>query len=144
MNTEKAMTAKVGEQVTLRLSTSDEVEAEIVHIKEENDSRILVFKIDEKVADLLEYRKISIDIIWWKYTGLKVSNQALIEEDDKIYVERNMVGYTERLLVKVLRQNDTYSIVESYSDEELESLGYSAEEISGMKNIKLYDEVVLH
>ena len=50
----------------------------------------------------------------------------------------------EKILIKVLRQNDTYSIVESYSDEELESLGYSAEEISGMKNIKLYDEVVLH
>ncbi len=141
---EKSSAAKVGDRVILRLSTSDEIDATIVHIVEEDDQRILVFEINEKVEELLEFRLITIDIIWWKYTGLKVSNQALIEEDDKIYVERNMVGYTERLLVKVLRQNDTYSIVESYSDEELESLGYSAEEISGMKNIKLYDEVVLH
>ena len=144
IDTEKSSAAKVGDRVILRLSTSDEINATIVHIVEEDDQRILVFEINEKVEELLEFRLITIDIIWWKYTGLKVSNQALIEEDDKIYVERNMVGYTERLLVKVLRQNDTYSIVESYSDEELESLGYSAEEISGMKNIKLYDEVVLH
>lgn len=144
IDTEKSSAAKVGDRVILRLSTSDEIDATIVHIVEEDDQRILVFEISEKVEELLEFRLITIDIIWWKYTGLKVSNQALIEEDDKIYVERNMVGYTERLLVKVLRQNDTYSIVESYSDEELESLGYSAEEISGMKNIKLYDEVVLH
>lgn len=144
IDTEKSSAAKVGDRVILRLSTSDEIDATIVHIVEEDDQRILVFEINEKVEELLEYRLITIDIIWWKYTGLKVSNQALIDEDDKIYVERNMVGYTERLLVKVLRQNDTYSIVESYSDEELESLGYSAEEISGMKNIKLYDEVVLH
>ena len=144
IDTEKSSAAKVGDRVILRLSTSDEIDATIVHIVEEDDQRILVFEINEKVEELLEFRLITIDIIWWKYTGLKVSNQALIEEDDKIYVERNMVGYTERLLVKVLRQNDTYSIVESYSDEELESLGYSAEEISGMKNIKLYDEVVLH
>lgn len=144
IDTEKSSAAKVGDRVILRLSTSDEIDATIVHIVEEDDQRILVFEISEKVEELLEFRLITIDIIWWKYTGLKVSNQALIEEDDKIYVERNMVGYTERLLVKVLRQNDTYSIVESYSDEELESLGYSAEEISEMKNIKLYDEVVLH
>lgn len=144
IDTEKSSAAKVGDRVILRLSTSDEIDATIVHIVEEDDQRILVFEINEKVEELLEFRLITIDIIWWKYTGLKVSNQALIEEDDKIYVERNMAGYTERLLVKVLRQNDTYSIVESYSDEELESLGYSAEEISGMKNIKLYDEVVLH
>lgn len=144
INTEKSSAAKVGDIVTLRLSTSDEIEATIVHIVEEDNQRILVFEIKEKVEELLEFRLITIDIIWWKYTGLKVSNQALIEEDDKIFVERNMPGYTEKLLVKVLRQNDTYSIVESYTDEELENIGYSADEIKEMKTIKLYDEVLLH
>ena len=144
INTEKSSAAKVGDIVTLRLSTSDEIEATIVHIVEEDNQRILVFEIKEKVEELLEFRLITIDIIWWKYTGLKVSNQALIEEDDKIFVERNMPGYTEKLLVKVLRQNDTYSIVESYTDEELENIGYSADEIKEMKIIKLYDEVLLH
>ena len=144
INTEKSSAAKVGDIVTLRFSTSDEIEATIVHIVEEDNQRILVFEIKEKVEELLEFRLITIDIIWWKYTGLKVSNQALIEEDDKIFVERNMPGYTEKLLVKVLRQNDTYSIVESYTDEELENIGYSADEIKEMKSIKLYDEVLLH
>lgn len=146
MNTEKAMTAKVGEQVTLRLSTSDEVEAEIVHIKEENDSRILVFKIDEKVADLLEYRKISIDIIWWKYTGWKISNSCILEttkNDNEIsYVEKNRAGYPEKVLIKVLRQNESYSIVKNYEKEELRALGYSEEEISDMGSINLYDEII--
>ena len=98
INTEKSSAAKVGDIVTLRLSTSDEIEATIVHIVEEDNQRILVFEIKEKVEELLEFRLITIDIIWWKYTGLKVSNQALIEEDDKIFVERNMPGYTERYL----------------------------------------------
>ena len=146
MNTEKAMTAKVGEKVTLRLSTSDEVEAEIVHIKEENDSRILVFKIDEKVADLLEYRKISIDIIWWKYTGWKISNSCILEttkNDNEIsYVEKNRAGYPEKVLIKVLRQNESYSIVKNYEKEELRALGYSEEEISDMGSINLYDEII--
>lgn len=143
-DSEKAMLAQVGDTVILKLSNSDEIDAEIVYIKEEDQKRILVFEIEEDVSDLLEYRKISFDIIWWKYEGLKVSNSCIIDEDDKAYVERTSAGYTEKILVKVLRQNDTYSIIENYSDEELENLGYSEEEISDMKTIKLYDEIILH
>ena len=144
MNTEKAMIAQVGDKVSLRLSNSDEIEAEIIYIKEEDEKRILVFKIEEDVTDLLEYRKISFDVIWWKYTGWKISNSCVLEENDQTYVERNTTGYTEKIPVKVLRQNDTYSIVENYTDDELRELGYTDEEISDIKKIKLYDEIILH
>lgn len=143
-DSEKAMLAQVGDKLLLKLSNSDEVDAEIVYIKEEDQKRILVFKIKEDVTDLLEYRKISFDIIWWKYSGLKISNSCIIEENDKSYIERTTAGYTEKILIKVLRQNDTYSIVENYTDEELRNLGYSEDEISDMKKIKLYDEIILH
>ena len=144
INTEKAFGANVGDKVTLRLLTLTEVDAEICYIKDEEKDRIIVFKIEDDVSELLEYRKISLDIIWWKYTGLKVSNSALIEEDDKMYAERQRAGLPEKILVKVLRQNDTYSIIENYDDEELANLGYSEEEIDDMSKIKLYDEIMLH
>lgn len=144
INTEKSMSANIGDKVLLRLSNSDEIEAEITYIKDEEKSRIIVFKIMEDVDELLEYRKISMDIVWWNYSGLKISNSALIEENDKSYVERNKAGFTEKILVKVLRQNDTYSIAENYDEEELKALGYSDEEISNMETISLYDEIVLH
>lgn len=145
-DTEKGLSSKVGDKVTIRLSNSNEIEAKINYIKDEEKNRIIVFEITEDIDDLLEYRKISLDIIWWKYSGLKVSNSALIEEDDKVYVEKSKAGYTEKILVKVLRQNDTYSIVENYEDEELKELGYSEEEISSMdeNKLNLYDEIVLH
>ena len=144
VSSENAMSAKVGDKLSLRLSTSDEIDAEIIHIVEEGKERIIVFEIDEKVAELLEFRKISMDIVWWEYTGLKVSNSALIEENDKIYVERKKNGYIQKILVKVLRQNHTYSILENYEEEELKALGYSADEISDRDKIKIYDEVLLH
>lgn len=145
-DTEKGLSSKVGDKVTIRLSNSNEIEAKINYIKDEDKNRIIVFEITEDIDELLEYRKISLDIIWWKYSGLKVSNSALIEEDDKVYVEKSKAGYTEKILVKVLRQNDTYSIVENYEDEELKELGYSEEEISSMdeNKLNLYDEIVLH
>lgn len=143
--TEKALEAKVGDTVYLRFSNSVEVDAKISYIKEEdNGKRIIVFEVTDGVEDLIEYRRISFDIVWWKYSGLKISNSAIIEENEKTYVERNRAGSKEKILVKVLRQNDTYSIVQNYDDDELLNMGYSEEEIQNMNKIKLYDEIILH
>jgi hypothetical protein len=120
---------RFGDKLTLRLPDSSLVKAEIVKINEEKNNRIIVFKITENVENLLEYRKISLDIIWWSYSGWKVSNSALIEKNDLTYIKRVRAGVYEEILVKVLRQNDTYSIVENYKDDELLNLGYTTEEI---------------
>ena len=147
MNTERALSAKEGEKVSIRLSNTDEVSAEIVYASESNNNgRILVFKIKDDVEKLIEYRKISLDIIWWKYTGFKVSNDAILKDGDKTYIERSKAGYTDKILVKVERQNETYSIVKNYTNDELIELGYTEEDVSDMKNLKLklYDEIILH
>lgn len=147
MNTERALSAKEGEKVSIRLSNTDEVSAEIVYASEsDNNRRILVFKIKDDVEKLIEYRKISLDIIWWKYTGFKVSNDAILKDGDKTYIERSKAGYTDKILVKVERQNETYSIVKNYTNDELIELGYTEADVSDMKNLKLklYDEIILH
>ena len=144
IQSEKATLAKIGDNVTLRLSNANEINAEIVYVKEEKNNTILVFKIEENVSELLTYRKISFDVIWWKYTGWKISNSCIIEENDQTYVETNATGYLEKIPIKVLRQNDTYSIVENYTEQELIELGYSEKEIADMNKIKLYDEIILH
>ena len=143
MNTGNSEVAEVGDKVILRLPDSSEVKAEIVKINEDDGKRIIIFKIKEKVENLLEYRKISLDVIWWKYSGWKVSNSALIEKNDLTYIIRNRAGVKEEVLVKVLRQNDTYSIVENYSEDELLNLGFTQDEIVGFPKIKLYDEIVV-
>lgn len=145
MQTEKAHDAKVGDKVSLRFSTSEEIDAEIVDILKNNDEDdvIIVFEVFENVENLIEYRKISFDIVWWKYTGLKISNSAIIEENDKTYVEKNKIGYQEKIEVFVLRQNETYSII-AYTDDDFEKLGFSEEEIDEIKRIELYDEIILH
>ena len=145
INTEYGQEVEVGDVVKIRFSNSKEINATIVYIKEEDkDSRIIVFEILDYVQDLVQYRKISFDIIWWKYSGLKVSNQAIIEENERSYIETNREGKMVRILVKVLRQNETYSIVTNYEDEELKEMGFTDDEIANRYKIKLYDEVVLH
>ena len=143
IDTENSEVAEIGDKVILRLPDGSEMDAKIVKIHEEDDKRIIIFKIRENVEKLVEYRKISMDIIWWQYKGWKVSNNALIEKDDLTYIVRLRAGIKEEILVKILRQNDTYSIVENYTDDELLDLGISQDEIVTFPKIKLYDEIVV-
>ena len=145
INTEKSSSVKVGDSVKLNLPNSTDVNATIEYIKEENDDkRIIVFKITDNVENLIKYRKIYIDIIWWSYKGLKISNSSLQEENDLYYVQKSKAGYTEKIYVKVLRQNDTYSIVENYTDEELVQLGFDIDYIKKRQELNVYDEILLY
>ena len=145
MNSEETISAQKGDKVKIRLSTNDEIKAEIVHINEDLDARILILEIDRLTDKLINYRKISFDIIWSSDSGFKVPNKAIAkDEKDLAYIVRTRSGYLTKLLVKIVSSNENYSIVTTYSSEELTNLGYSEEEISDYKKIKLYDEILLH
>lgn len=88
---EEAKKAEVGKKTfKIRLASQDEINATISSIKEEKDgSRTIVFRVTECVEELINYRKISIDVIWWEETGLRVPNSSLIYDNGLSYVVRN-------------------------------------------------------
>ena len=143
-HTEEAQNAQVGDKIRVRLPSGSEVSAEITYILQNDDDRVLILKIEKGVEELISYRKISFDLIWWSETGLKVPNQAIVKENDLVYVVRNRAGYLSKLLVKVKREGEKYSIVEPYDTEELKELGFSNEEIISYKKVSLYDEVIIN
>ncbi len=143
-NSNNAKEAKVGDKVKIRLLNNIEINAEIVYISQENeDETLLVLKTNKEIEELLNYRKVSFDLIWWSYSGLKVPNQAIAEKDGLHYVVRNRAGYLSKILVEVKKQNDRYSIITNYTTDELKELGFSSKEITDMKNINIYDEIIL-
>ncbi len=144
MNSTEAKEAKVGDKLKLRIASSKEISVTISHIVEENEKRVIIFETNQYLPELISYRKISIEVIWWSDNGLKVPNSAIITEEEMNYVTRNRAGYLDKILVKILRKNENYAIVESYSNEELKELGYTDKEILSMKTISLYDEIVLN
>ncbi len=144
-SSEDAKQAQVGDKVKVRLSNNEEVPAEIVNIANDSeDDTLLMLKIEKGIEELINYRKISFDLIWWDAQGLKVPNQAIVKENDLNYVVRKRAGYLNKILVKVTKEGESYSIVESYESEELKELGFSNEEIANYKKISLYDEIVLN
>ena len=113
-------------------------------IKEDNDQEVvIILKLDKQIDELINYRKISFDLIWWNDSGLKVPNQAIVEVDGLNYVVRNRAGYLSKMLVKVTRRSDKYAIVEPYDPDELKDMGFSNDEIMEYKKVSLYDEILL-
>lgn len=144
-SSEDAKSAQISDKITIRLQNSDEIQAEIVNIIEESDnSRTITIKIEKDVEELIDYRKISFDIIWWSAKGYRIPNSAIKEINGLNYVVRNRNGYYNKMLVKILKQNDEYCIVKQYTTEELKELGFTNSEIYSMKNINLYDEIVIN
>lgn len=155
LKSEKAKETEVGTTVKLRLSNGEEISAEVTNITEEEDSRLVTFKIKNGLDILANYRKITFDIIWWSYSGLKVPNTALVAEPAKegsnqegnyiYFVIRNRAGYTDKIPVKVLKQNSSYSIITNYESTELkEQWGYTDAEVKALKTLILYDEIMIH
>lgn len=144
-NSEEAKSAKIDNKVKIRLSNNKVIDAKIAYISQENEEEtLIILEINKQISELANYRKISFDLIWWSSTGLKVPNQAIIEENGLNYVVRNRAGYLDKILVKVTRKNDKYSIVSNYSTDDLEKIGFEKNEISSMKKISIYDELILN
>lgn len=143
-DSEEAKKAEIEQNVKVRLSSNKIIDAKINYVSQENEEEtLIILEINKQIGELANYRKISFDLIWWSSTGLKVPNQAIVEEDGLNYVVRNRAGYLNKILVKVTRKNDKYSIVSSYDREELAKLGFSKTEITNMKNISIYDEIII-
>lgn len=145
MDSKEVMNSKIGSKIKIRLSTNDEIKAEIVHINEENNGRVVILKIDRLTEKLINYRKISFDVIWSSDSGLKIPNRAIRKDEKGLsYVVRTKSGYLTKLIVKIVNSNDNYSIVTTYNSGELTNLGFTQEEISDYKKIKLYDEILYY
>lgn len=148
LDSDYAKDAQVGDEVKIRLPSGNEVDATIEYKTEEKDDYVITFKLEQGVEELTNYRKVSVGIIWWNASGLKVPNSALsYEERDGnqiAYVTRSRIGYEDKILVKILKSNEKYSIVTNYTSEELREMGYTSAEIQNMPSITIYDEILIN
>lgn len=140
----KTIDAKVGRTIKIRLLNSQEIQSKIEYIaQEDDDESLVVLKVDKSINELINYRKISMDILWWSESGLKLPNSAIKYEGDLAYVIRKRAGYTDKIYIKILKQNDKYSVIENYSYEELKEKGIDKEQLENRKTISLYDELAI-
>ncbi|MCI9064182.1 MAG: hypothetical protein HFJ17_06235 [Clostridia bacterium] len=143
LNSQAAKDAKQGDSVKITLASGEEVVATINNINKQNDDEVLiVFKINTLTEEFISYRKISFNITWWSKSGLKVPNDSIAEDDDGYkYVMKKTNNGTEKILIKLLKRNDKYSIISTYNTEDLKALGI---DVNTYKSINQYDTIMMY
>lgn len=143
LSSEAAKNIEVGNKVTITLSSGNEINSEVKYVAKQDDDKVLiVFDLKTLTDELTQYRKISFNITWWSYSGLKVPNSAILEDEQGLkYVIRKKAGLEQKIIVKVLKKNDKYSVVGTYNNSELEALGIDAK---GYIKISQYDNILLY
>lgn len=146
-NTELGNKAKVGDSVILKLSGNEEENAKVVQINEGSGKRTIIFEVDRMTSTVINHRKISVNVIWWKKTGYKIPNQAIYTENvngsDISYILKSKAGVENKCYVKIEKQNETFSIISSYETKELQEIGVNENDIKNNKPITNYDEIII-
>ena len=92
--------------------------------------------------ELINFRKISLNITWWSYEGLKIPNSCIFEDEQGIKnIIKRKNDEDQKIQVKVLKRNDKYSIITNYSTEELEKLKL---DVKNSKKVLQYDKILLY
>lgn len=143
LSSETAKNIEPGKSVLLTLSSGNEVNAIIKYKKEQDDGKILIiFELNTLTDELISYRKISFNITWWSYSGIKVPNVSILEDGNQLkYVLKKTTTGLKKCYIKVLKTNDNYSIISSYSNDDLSALGLDTSTYEG---IDIYDSIMLY
>ena len=141
-NSNEAKKAEIGDKIKIKLADKTEIPATIEYIKYEEKDVLLILKVTQGVEYLTSYRKISLDLIWWEKDGLRIPNSSIIYENGLSYIIRTKGGVLDKILVKVVKENDNYSIIKNYTTEELKEIGFDLQKIETMKKINIYDEII--
>ena len=126
LNSNTAKNVKVGDNVIFTLASGEEVKAKVEYINKQEDSEnvLIIFKLTNVKDEFIEYRKISYNITWWSKSGLKVPNDAILkEESGNSFIIKERAGIYNKIFIKILKENDKYSIVENYTADDYEKLG---------------------
>ena len=127
----------------------------IEYIIKDGDKRYLFIKTKDDVETLSQYRKVSVNLVWWSLEGIKVSNENIAEEtivDEEgnevavlNYVNiQSSTGYVKKVWVKVLNSAGGASIVENYDEQELLDMGLDSSIVKGRSKLNLYDKVLFN
>ncbi len=143
LNSLPAKQAEKEKKVLLTLSNGTEVTAEIFYTKIQDDGKVLIiFKVNTLTEELRSYRKISFNITWWSVAGIKVPNDAILEDENhsKYVLRKTSIG-TSKCYIKIKKTNERYSIIGSYTVEDLQALQIDA---SNYRGIEVYDVIMLY
>lgn len=133
-----------GKSVKIRTTDNDkELKAIVGNVIEDGDKKIVIFNLDEYIADFYNTRVTTVEIILNQYEGAIISNSSIVERNGitGIYTV-DLNGKSNFKPIKVQATNKEYSIIDNGHFKEKSKDDPNKEET--IKTINLYDEVVMN
>lgn len=133
---------KQGTNYTIKIADLENknIRATLIKNIQNEECNYSLFEIDNEIDDVIDYRKLSCEIVWNTFSGMAVPMNAIYNNEEKGYSYVLMVygaDYVE-VPVKILQSSDSIAIVENLTQEELNSIGYTKGFV-----LELYDELVI-
>ena len=141
-DSERALNAIVDSKIKLRFPeiSQDEITGKIEFVTIEDDKAVITFRINRGIENLINYRKLKVDLIWDNESGMKIPASAIKYEEDKakvFVVNGNRVLAKE---VKVLANFNGYAIIDKVEGSSLflyDLIASNAEKVSKDKIVIL-------
>lgn len=133
---------KAGRNYKIRISDLENlvISATLVKNIKEGECNYSLFKIDNEVDALVDYRKLSCEVIWYTETGIAVPLNAIYKDEIQDYDYVLLVYGADyvRVPVKIISQSDSIALVENVEESE-----YKKYNLDTTFKIELYDELVI-
>lgn len=144
VNAEQGEGIEKGKNVRIRPAGQNrELKAVVRSVTDEEDKKIVIFDLDEFIADFYNIRTIEVEIVLSQYEGAIVPNSAIIEREGiKGVYTVDIGGVLNFKPVKIRISNKEFSILYNGSFEQ-----ESKDDPNGTEQIKtvnLYDEIVIN
>lgn len=99
-----------------------------------------LFEINNEIDKLVDYRKLSCEVVWNSINGMAVPLNSIYTDEEQDYEYVLMVYGTEykRILINIVAQSDSIAIVENV-DKSL----YQKYNLDSNFKLELYDELVI-
>ncbi len=99
-----------------------------------------LFEIDNEIDDILDYRKLSCEVVWKTDSGMAIPLNSIHEDEIMHYKYVLMVYGTDyvKIPIRIITQSDSIAIVENVDKEE-----YKKYDLDDSFKLELYDELII-
>lgn len=110
-----------------------------VNIKE-GEYNYSLFEIDNEIDDILDYRKLSCEVVWKTDSGMAIPLNSIHEDEIMHYKYVLMVYGTDyvKIPIRIITQSDSIAIVENVDKKE-----YKKYDLDDSFKLELYDELII-
>lgn len=133
---------KKGKKYKIRISDLENLSmyATLVSNSTDNGYNYSLFKIDNEIDNLIDYRKLSCEVVWNTIEGMAVPLNSIYTDEIEGYEYVLMVFGTDyvKVPVNIIAKSDSIAIVENASNEVYEKYN-----LDTTFKLELYDELVI-